>query len=262
MSNLVISRPDLPPEKARSPILPQTQMVSSAKVPALATDQMVEVDRLMIEVYGILLIQMMENAGRNFAELTRRILGGNVVNRQIIVLCGAGNNGGGGMVAARHLHNWGARVSVTLVSSPDTLKETPLIQWRSLTAMGLGSNADPQLDKADMILDSLIGYGLSGDPRPPIAAWINAANHSGRPVLSLDAPSGLDTTTGKPGTPCIQAAATLALALLKTGLLATQAKPYVGDLYLADIGVPGELYQRLGVKVPPLFTGDTILKID
>ena len=234
----------------------------SGDIPVLTTPQMVEVDRLMIEEYQIELIQMMENAGRNFAELARRQLGGLVVGKSIAILCGAGNNGGGGFVAARHLHNWGANVSLKLAFNPSRLKEIPAHQWRILMQMGLDSNKEPDLPKADLILDTLIGYGLSGDPRQPVAGWIDKANEAGRPILALDAPSGLDTTSGIPGNPCIKAAATLTLALPKTGLLTREAKVYVGDLYLADISVPPELYQHLGIEVPNLFEKDTILKVN
>jgi NAD(P)H-hydrate epimerase len=86
------------------------------RIPFITTQQMVEVDRLMIEAYDIQLIQMMENAGRNLAELGRRMLGGDVRSKRIAVLCGAGNNGGGGMVAARHLHNWGADILLKVLS--------------------------------------------------------------------------------------------------------------------------------------------------
>ena len=99
-------------------------------IPALSTEQMVEVDRLMIEEYGIELIQMMENAGRNLAELSRRTLGGDISGRRIALLCGAGNNGGGGMVAARHLHNWGAEVFVQFVGDPVRIKDIPAQQLR------------------------------------------------------------------------------------------------------------------------------------
>ncbi len=233
----------------------------SGDIPVLTTPQMVEVDRLMIEEYQIELIQMMENAGRNLAELARRDLGGLVVGKSIALLCGAGNNGGGGLVAARHLHNWGANVSLILAFDPSRLKEIPAHQWRILMHMGLDSNKEPDLPKADLILDALIGYGLSGDPRQPVAGWIEKANKAGRPILALDAPSGLDTTSGIPGNPSIKAAATLTLALPKMGLLTREAKDYVGDLYLADISVPPKLYRHLGVEVPNLFEKDTILKV-
>ena len=230
-------------------------------IPVLSTSQMVEVDRLMIEEYQITLIQMMENAGRNLAELARRELGGQVVGRSITILCGAGNNGGGGLVAARHLHNWGAEVSPVLAFDPSRLKEIPAHQWHILQQMGLDSGVEPALAEVDLIIDAMIGYGLSGDPRQPVAGWINQANNAGRPILALDAPSGLDTTSGIPGNPCISAAATLTLALPKSGLSTLQAKEVVGELFLADISVPPELYRHLGVQVPNLFEDDTILKI-
>ena len=79
-------------------------------IPAITTSQMMEVDRLMVDSYHIALSQMMENAGRDLAEMARRTLHGQVREHPITILCGPGNNGGGGMVAARHLHDWGAHV--------------------------------------------------------------------------------------------------------------------------------------------------------
>lgn len=228
----------------------------------LTTDQMIEVDRLMIEEWGITLLQMMENAGRNFAELARRQLGGTIKDSRIVVLCGTGNNGGGGMTAARHLHNWGAHVEAILAGDENRLKDVPAHQWRIMRKMGI-TRSTLELNSADLILDTMLGYGAKGDPRPPIADWIYLANESGHPILSLDSPSGLDTTTGIPGSPCIHASATLTLALPKTGLLVPTAKPFVGDLYLADISVPPELYAApsLGLQVKSPFGEDTIVKL-
>ena len=230
-------------------------------IPAITTAQMAEVDRIMIESYGILLIQMMENAGKSLAELARRRLGGQVLGKRIKVLCGAGNNGGGGMVAARHLSNWGAQVQVELGASREKLKDVPAHQWQILQAMGVAKEPSPEHEKPELILDALIGYGLTGNPRGRTAEWIDWINRSGSPVLALDAPSGLDTTSGLPGDPCVRAAATLTLALPKTGLLTPDARLFTGDLYLADISVPPELYRRIGLVVPPLFVRDTILHI-
>jgi NAD(P)H-hydrate epimerase len=237
-------------------------MKAAGKLPALSTDQMVEVDRLMIEEWHILLIQMMENAGRNLAELARRFLGGKVEGRTVVVLCGTGNNGGGGLVAARHLHNWGAQVHVILVGNPDRLKQVPAHQWRIAKKMDLLTN-DTQLEEADLIVDAIIGYGMTGSPRPMVAEWIERANASTRPILALDAPTGLDTTTGVPAEICIRATATLTLALPKTGLQNLQAQPYVGDLYLADISVPPELYAStsLNIQLASPFLSDTIVKL-
>jgi len=231
-------------------------------IPALTTAQMAEVDRLMIEEYGIVLIQMMENAGCNLAELVRRMLDGKLAGHKIAVLCGAGNNGGGGMVAARHLHNWGADIQVKLIADPDKLKNIPAHQWRILQAMGIAVEYTLDLARADLIIDAIIGYGLTGSPRGGVGEWIERANRSGRPILALDAPSGLDTTSGLAGQPCIRATATLTLALPKIGLIAPQAQPFVGELYLADIGVPPELYRRIGLEVGTLFAEDTIIRIN
>jgi NAD(P)H-hydrate epimerase len=189
------------------------------------------------------------------------MLGGLVSDRSIVILSGAGNNGGGGLVAARHLHNWGAEISLVLAFEPAKLKEVPAHQWHILQKMGIKLDGEPALHKADLIIDALIGYGLSGDPRQPVARWIDQANNSGNPILALDAPSGLDTTSGIPGNPCINAAATLTLALPKTGLLTHQAAEYVGELYLADISVPPDLYRQIGIEVPKLFEVDTIIKV-
>jgi NAD(P)H-hydrate epimerase len=230
-------------------------------IPAITTQQMVEVDRLMIESYGIKLIQMMENAGRNLAELTRLMLGGDVSGRNIAVLCGGGNNGGGGMVAARHLHNWGADVSIRPVFSSEKLKNVPAHQWEILQKIGIQGLEIEQLGQVEIILDAIIGYGLAGDPHGLAAEWIDVANRSRIPILALDAPSGLNTTTGIPGNPCISATATLTLALPKIGLLEPAARRLVGNLYLADISVPPELYRQMGIHQPYVFSQDSIIKV-
>lgn len=228
-------------------------------IPSLTTEQMVEVDRLMISDYGIELIQMMENAGRNLAELTSRMLGASLSGRSVCVLCGRGNNGGGGMVAARHLHNRGADVHIIRLAGG--LKDIPARQWSILENMDLRIEPYFDLAKADIILDALIGYGLGGDLRPEAAVLIEKANAAGKPILALDAPSGLDTTSGTASRHTVRADATLTLALPKIGLLGESARPYVGSLYLADISVPPELYRKIGLDVQILFEQDSIIKI-
>jgi NAD(P)H-hydrate epimerase len=220
---------------------------------------MVEVDRLMISGYGIGLIQMMENAGRSLAELSSRILGGSPSGRSICVLCGRGNNGGGGMVAARHLHNRGAEVHIIRLGGE--LKDAPAHQWNTLIKMGFQNEPDFDLSDADIILDALIGYGIQGNPRPEVAVWIEKANEARKPVLALDVPSGLDTTSGTAGKPTVRADATMTLALPKVGLMGKSAQPFVGELYLADIGVPPKLYRQMGLEVGNIFDRDTIVKI-
>ncbi len=231
-------------------------------IPALTTTQMIEVDRAMIEDYRIELIQMMENAGRSFAELARRWLGGTVKGHNVLVLCGSGNNGGGGMTAARRLQNWGADVAVALTKSADDLRGIPAHQLDILQRMGI-----PLLDSASLlptpslILDAIIGYSLSGPPRGAAADLIRWANAQTAPILSLDTPSGLDVTSGTAHDPTVRAAATLTLALPKQGLLTPDVRKLVGDLYLADISVPPELYASMGIVVPPLFAESDLIQV-
>jgi NAD(P)H-hydrate epimerase len=230
-------------------------------IPAITTQQMIEIDRLMIEELGIQLIQMMENAGKSLAQLSRELLASDVRGKRIAVLCGAGNNGGGGMAAARHLHNWGALILLKTAAPHDSLKEIPAHQFQILKAMGIIDHDDLDLTKVDFILDAMIGYGLTSDPKGSIADWIRKVNQAGVSVLALDAPSGLDATTGIPRNPCLRADATMTLALPKSGLRSPSANAYVGDLYLADISVPPQLYDSLGLEIPELFRYNSIIKL-
>jgi NAD(P)H-hydrate epimerase len=230
----------------------QPGVVRQRQVPAVTADQMREVDRAMTEDLHIELVQMMENAGRNLAELA--------ITRfspvSVVVLAGTGGNGGGGLVAARHLANRGRTVQVVL-SEPDHLSPVPAHQLDILTSMGVA--IERPATPADLVIDALIGYSLRGDPTGRAAEMIDWANRQAAPVLALDTPSGLDVTTGSAGSPTIQAQATLTLALPKVGLLGTQS---VGELYLADISVPAVVYQRMGITVPELFAESSVLRMD
>ena len=108
------------------------------KVPSITTDQMREVDRLMIEEFGIVLLQMMENAGRNLARLAAMQMEG-PSSRNVLVLAGRGNNGGGGMVAARHLTNMGYRVSVILTSLSGALTDRSQVECSASWTVGWDS---------------------------------------------------------------------------------------------------------------------------
>lgn len=220
------------------------------RIPTITACEMHEVDHVMIYEYGIDLVRMMENAGRALADLALE----RFAPASVMVLAGAGGNGGGGMVAARHLANRGAavRVALTRPDPPGVAGE----QLRILQRIGVPV-ADEPVD-ADLVIDALIGYGLRGDPTGRTAELISWTGRQPAPVLSLDNPSGLDATLGLPATPCIHATATLTLALPKTGLLRA---PQVGELYLADIGVPPAAYRRFGIHVPPLFAGATIVAV-
>ena len=239
--------------------------MSPPHIPTLTTQQMIEVDRLMMEEYNMTLLQMMENAGRNLALLAKRLLDGDIVDRPIVVLAGRGNNGGGGLAAARHLLNWGAWVQVVLTAEPASYLDAPAHQLAILQKMGAPlawAEEGWELPPADLLIDALIGYGLRGAPTGAARNLIQLANSSAAPILSLDAPSGLDTASGQLYDPHIHASATLTLALPKTGLLSEQGRAIVGVLYLADISVPSALYEQLGLQVGPIFAEDTIVKLE
>jgi NAD(P)H-hydrate epimerase len=240
--------------------------IGQVRIPSLTTEQMREVDRLMVEKYGVQIVQMMENAGRSLAHLIGTLLEGSVSGKEVAIATGGGNNGGGGMVAARHLYNRGAKVTVLVKT--EGLNEIPKLQWEILRRFTLekkiGSKAVEFLKdfSGDAIADCLIGYGLRGPPRGWNREMINAMNKNNAEVISLDVPSGLDSTTGEIHISCVEAAATLTLALPKKGLLKAEAQKVVGSLYLADIGVPDILYREMGIEAPQLFNNYEIISLD
>ncbi len=236
-----------------------------ARIPWLTTEQMVEVDRAMIEDFHIELTQMMENAGRNLAHLAReRFLGGDPRGKTVVVMAGSGGNGGGALVCARRLHAWGALVEVFIPRPDGDFAPTPAHQLDILHRMRIPvapAEAVNQAPTATLVIDGVIGYSLDGAPRGGAGDLIRWANTQDAPVLALDAPSGIDTTTGTVYDPAIRATATMTLALPKEGLRADGVTQLVGELYLADIGVPPSLYSGagLGFEVGPMFaTGDIV----
>jgi NAD(P)H-hydrate epimerase len=219
-------------------------------VPAVTAAQMREVDRAMTGDFGIELPQMMENAGRNLADLALR----RHAPRTAMVLAGPGGNGGGGLVAARHLANRG--ITVTVVLGTDRLAAVPARQLDIVRRMGIPVLDDPPA--ADLIIDALLGYSLRGDPAGRFASLITWANTCPSPVLALDAPSGLDVTSGRQAVPCVRADATMTLALPKTGLA---GQDVTGPLYLADISVPRLLLDRMGITAPVLFRSEPVVRL-
>jgi NAD(P)H-hydrate epimerase len=236
-------------------------------VPYLTTEEMRTVDRSMIADFRIELIQMMENAGYVLAALAReRFLGGDPEGCRILVLCGRGNNGSGGLVGARRLHTWGANVRVITTHAPEEFLGIPEHQLDIIQRMDVPLTHAGQptvLGEFDLIIDAIIGYGLDGAPREMSAKLIGLANDLGVPILSLDAPSGLDTTTGQTPGDAVRADATLTLALPKIGLTRASAGDFVGELYVGDIGVPPELYagRGLGYDVGPIFGRQPYLEV-
>lgn len=242
-------------------------------ISALTAAEMARVDRILMDDLGLDVLQVMEVAGRAVAAFARdRFLNGRVEGRRVVVLAGRGNNGGDGLVAARFLHAWGAEVEVWLSYDPEALRRAnhstrrpashQLVILEAIGVRAVGLVADPSaLPAADLLIDALLGFGLNGPPVGAVGDLIRAANDHSAPMLALDVPSGLDATTGVVHAPCIRAAATLTLALPKTGLLLPAAAPVVGELHLADIGVPPAVYARLGHSVGPIFASSETIRL-
>jgi len=167
----------------------------------LTAEEMAEADRTAIEDYGVDVLALMENAGVATAHLARKMLRGDVQGKNVCCLVGRGNNGGDGLVAARHLNNWGAVVRVVLAGERSDLRDVPARQIAIVDKMGIPVAGPKEgLGGAQLIVDALLGYGSRGSPREPAAGLIRQGNGSNIPILAVDIPSGMDATTGELGT--------------------------------------------------------------
>jgi len=228
------------------------------KVPAVTVNQMIEIDRIAIEETGPNLFQMMENAGRSLAELTIKTLGKSWKKSEILILAGTGGNGGGGICAARHLANKGAKVYVCITST-EKLKDFPAYQLhilRSTNAKQISFNELTQLNP-DLIIDAIIGYSLSGQPKGISAEMIEWVSKKSGIRFSLDVPSGVNATVGEVIGTFINPDLTMTLALPKTGLV----NEVTGELYLADIGIPSKVYEKLNLNYLSPFSEKYYIKL-
>ena len=225
------------------------------KVPAVTTEQMIEIDRIAIEETGPNLFQMMENAGRNLA-LTIIESIGDKTNASIIILAGTGGNGGGGICASRHLlnRNYNVRIAVTDKSK---LKSVPKKQLEIFEKAGGVLIENLNSVKADIIVDSIIGYSLSNAPSGKALEFIEWSNGISAKKVSLDVPSGINSTTGEHYGSYFKTDVTMTLALPKTGL--TEEK--CGKLLLADIGISKNVYHKIGLNYVAPFRKDFIIEL-
>ncbi len=225
----------------------------TAHVPAVTAEQMATIDRLMDDHYGVAPVQLMELAGMAVASFARTLLAGIPAGQQrVVVLAGTGGNGGDALVAARLLHGWGMDVSVVLSRHPDEYRGLPAAHLDTAGRLDipmLAGSTLAELPPADLLIDGLLGFSTTRAPSGTIATLIELANASEAVLLAIDVPSGLNATIGEPYNPCLRADVTITLALAKTGLLEPSATPFVGNLALADIGVPPAAYTHVGVTV-------------
>jgi hydroxyethylthiazole kinase-like uncharacterized protein yjeF len=211
-------------------------------LPSLSSAQVREVDRLAAERFAIPVSWLMEAAGWQVARHCRS---------RSYVVCGRGNNGGDGLAAARHLHRWGRLAGVACLDV-DGLAGPAAEQARVLRAVGVAVDPEPApgFRDAPLVVDALLGTGLSRPVEGLLAGWIGAINQSGRRIVSVDVPSGLDADTGLVPGACVRATLTVTLGLPKPGLLVAEGPALAGEVWVADIGVPFEAYAAIGVHVP------------
>lgn len=230
---------------------------------ALSRDQVRQVDRLAIHQLGIPGVVLMENAGRSATNVVCDVLHDQChvgpESASVTVLCGGGNNGGDGYVMARHLHNQGVAVTVDSVVDPQRLAGDAAIHHAICLKMGLPvrpattgtqlATAAADWAHAHVIVDALLGTGFTGQVRPHMASVIQRCNHLiGPVVVAVDVPSGIDCDTGMPSNATIRAQVTVTFVAQKRGFEAPQARPFVGRVVVADIGVPPELVVAVGAS--------------
>lgn len=219
---------------------------------SVSTDEMKRLDRRAAEKFGISTLILMENAGRGIADLAEKI----VKNRRgrILIVCGKGNNGGDGFVAARHLFNRGHSINVVLLAKPNELSGDAEVNYSIVKKMGIQTlslrgpegRSNPGLLRslhlfaktADLIIDAIFGIGLSRDVTGLMQTCIGILNQSKKKILSIDIPSGIHSDTGKVMNAAIKATVTGTLHAPKIGLLRKPGCQHAGRVEVLDISIP------------------------
>jgi len=202
--------------------------------PLLDAETMRGVDKWAIEDRGISGTELMERAGEGLARVTvERVPAG-----RLSIVCGKGNNGGDGLVAARLLRQAGREVDVMLVWPPDWLSEDAAAQLERLPGPAPAAWDPARLDKAHGIVDALLGTGFEGAPRDPLDKVIEAINAARAPAIAADVPSGVNASTGEIEGVAVNAAATVSFHRAKPGLWIHPGKAHTGTLTVVDIGIP------------------------
>lgn len=215
--------------------------------------QMREIDRLSIERFGIPGIVLMENAAIRVVEEIEKMLGG-CKGKTAAVFAGKGNNGGDAYAVARHLFNRGADIRVYSLFDDGGLPPDALTNLGIIRRLGVGEelfvpeDSEDRINGADIIVDGIFGTGFRGDVEGPAARAVEAINKRGKNIISIDTPSGLDCLTGRAGGICVRADVTIALGLLKVGMLLYPGCEYCGRVVVADIGLPAEAVELAGIK--------------
>jgi NAD(P)H-hydrate epimerase len=233
----------------------------------LTAAQMKEVDRRTSEVFGVPSLTLMENAGAGVAAFAEEKFPG-LASLPIVILCGKGNNGGDGLVAARCLRQRGASPEVFLFAAPDAVKGDAAVnlkRWqecggkvRSVASEADWEQARSVLAGARVVLDALLGTGLAGPATGLMAAVIEDVNRMAprAAVISVDVPSGLSSDSGHVPGPAVRAGATVTLCAPKVGMALPPACDFVGEMRVVPIGTPAALLEDESLNLHLLEPGE------
>lgn len=213
--------------------------------------QMGEADRLTI-TSGTPGLELMENAGRLVADEARVMAG---PGGRVLILCGPGNNGGDGFVAARLLRQEGYAVEVYLLNDPDGLKGDARLAFNDMAAEGslypyrLSDDADlpAMLAVADVVVDALLGAGLDRALSGRLAAIVELVNETGKEVLAVDLPTGINGATGAVMGVALKAAATVTFFRFKPGHYLYPGREHCGRLVCGDIGIGADVFEQIAI---------------
>lgn len=232
--------------------------------PIVTPEQMRAIDERAIVGMGIPGLTLMENAGRGIAARIRDgILAEECLGKRIGIVCGRGNNGGDGLVVARYLADAGAVVTPYLLAPVAALSADAKANADRAIQKGLALHEvrspeqTPDFSRFDLLVDAIFGTGFRGPVEGTAAAAIDAMNGSGVRIVAVDAPSGLDGTSGSVCEHTIHAHATMTLAASKRGQWLWPGRGQVGRLETIDIGIPPELFAAQNVRLR-LITEDFI----
>lgn len=212
------------------------------------------IDRRAIEKYGMPGTVLMENAGREvvLAMIERY---GNFEGKRISIIAGKGNNGGDGFVIARHLYNRGATVEVFLLGKSSDIKGDAKINLSILKKFSIPfyekfslKELNIHLKHSDIIVDAIFGTGLSSEVKKPFSDAINLINSSGKPVVSVDIPSGISSDTGEVLGIAVKANLTVTFVLPKRGILLFPGAEYAGVVKVTDIGIPARVIEEENIR--------------
>ncbi|MEA5084587.1 MAG: NAD(P)H-hydrate dehydratase [Lachnospiraceae bacterium] len=214
--------------------------------------QMREMDRLTIEETGIAGIVLMENASQAVAKGCLKYVD-QFKNPKVAVVCGGGNNGGDGFAVARILKCNGIESKIIFIGNENKLTGDALVNYNVAKKFDIEvitdlSDLESVFEKQHVIIDGIFGTGFTGEPRNPAAEVIEKINQSGKYIISIDIPSGVNADTGTVAEVCIKADETVTFALPKIGTILYPGADYCGKLTVADICIPHKNAEKAGVK--------------